>query len=343
LVSTYQAGKLIVVRSEGGRVNTHFRNFPTPMGLALHGDRLAIGTRTQILEYQNQAAVVPRLPPAARPHDACFVPRVAHTTGNIGGHELAYIGGQLWAVNTRFSCICTLAGDASFVPKWRPPFITGLAPEDRCHLNALGVRDGAVRYVTSLGDTDDPAGWRPRKATSGVLLEVPSGRAISRGLSMPHSPRWYADRLWVLESGAGSLSVVDEVTGQLTHVALLPGFTRGLDFVGPFAFVGLSQVRETAIFSGIPITERLKVEDRACGMWVVDVRTGQTVAFLQFESGVQEVFAIQILPNILYPEILNEEADEKTDILADSFVLPDASMADVQPVRVAGANADVVK
>ena len=102
LVSTYQAGKLIVVRSEGGRVNTHFRNFQTPMGLALHRDRLAIGTRTQVLVYQNQPAVAPRLPAAARSHDACFVPRTAHTTGNIGGHELAFIDGTLWAVNTRF-------------------------------------------------------------------------------------------------------------------------------------------------------------------------------------------------------------------------------------------------
>jgi uncharacterized protein (TIGR03032 family) len=357
LVSTYQAGKLIAVRSEGGRVNTHFRNFETPMGLALDRDRLAIGTRMQILQYQNQPDVARKLPPAARPHDACFVPRSAHTTGNIGGHELAYIGGELWAVNTRFSCLCTLAADASFVPRWRPPFISGLSPEDRCHLNALGVRDGAIRYVTALGETDDPGGWRANKATGGVLLEIPNpksqisraglefrisnlGITICRGLSMPHSPRWHADRLWVLESGAGSLSVVDESTGRLDHITLLPGFTRGLDFVGPYAFVGLSQVRESAVFSGIPITDRLPVEERACGLWVVDVRTGQTVAFLRFEAGVQEVFAVQVLPNIRYPEILTEEADKEINILADSFVLPDNVMADVQPVRVPKADAE---
>jgi uncharacterized protein (TIGR03032 family) len=154
---------------------------------------------------------------------------------------------------------------------------------------------------------------------------------------MPHSPRWYGGRLWVLESGAGSLSVVDEATGRLDHVALLPGFTRGLDFVGPYAFVGLSQVRETAVFSGIPITERLPVEDRACGLWVVDVRTGQTVAFLRFEAGVQEVFAVQVLPGIRYPELLTaEDADAETEeLLANAFVLPDAAMADVQPIRSA--------
>ena len=286
-----------------------------------------------MLQFQNQPDVARRLPPGAREHDACFVPRLAHTTGNIGGHELAFIDGELWAVNTRFSCLCSFSADASFVPRWRPPFVSGLAPEDRCHLNALGVRDGAIRYVTALGETDEPAGWREKKASGGVLMEVPSGRDISRGLSMPHSPRWHLGRLWVLESGAGSLSVVDEMTGRLDHVALLPGFTRGLDFLGPYAFVGLSQVRESAVFSGIPITERLPVEERMCGLWVVDVRTGQTTAFLRFESGVQEIFAVQVLPNIRYPEILTEEADTEAKLLPDSFVLPAASMKDVQAAR----------
>jgi uncharacterized protein (TIGR03032 family) len=339
LVSTYQAGKLITVRPEGAKANTHFRDFQTPMGLALKQDRLAMGTKTQVLQFQNQSDVASKLPPAGRPHDACFVPRMSHTTGNIGVHELAYVGDELWAVNTRFSCLCTFAADASFVPRWRPPFVTGLSPEDRCHLNAFGTRDGVIRYATALGETDEPGGWRANKAHGGVLMEVPSGRAIARGLSMPHSPRWYGGRLWVLESGAGSLSVVDEQTGQLTHVALLPGFTRGLDFFGAYAFIGLSQVRESAVFSGIPITDRLPVEERMCGMWIVDVRSGQTVAFLRFESGVQEVFAVQVLPSIRYPEILTgRDGKELDELVEHAYVLPEAAMKDVQPVRVAAAD-----
>ena len=46
----------------------------------------------------------------------------------------------------------------------------------------------------------------------------------------------------------------------------MPGFTRGLDFAGGLAFVGLSQVRESAVFSGIPITERLAEHERTCGV-----------------------------------------------------------------------------
>jgi uncharacterized protein (TIGR03032 family) len=81
---------------------------------------------------------------------------------------------------------------------------------------------------------------------------------------MPHSPRWYQGKLWVLESGQGGLAVVDLQRGRWETVAQVPGFTRGLDFWGPLAFIGLSQVRESAVFSGIPLVERLK--ERTCGV-----------------------------------------------------------------------------
>jgi uncharacterized protein (TIGR03032 family) len=229
-------------------------------------------------------------------------------------------------VNTRFSCLATRAVNHSFVPCWRPPFISELAPEDRCHLNGLGVRDGRVRYVTALGTSDCPAGWRENKRSGGVLLDVPSGEVIVRGLSMPHSPRWYDGRLWVLDSGNGRLAVVDEASGRLETVAELPGFTRGLDFIGRYAFVGLSQVRESAVFSGIAIAERPPAE-RCCGVWVVDIVTGRTVAFVQFEDAVQEIFAVQALPGRRFPDVVND----KPALLADAFVLPEMALADVRP------------
>jgi uncharacterized protein (TIGR03032 family) len=326
LVSTYQAGKLIVVRSDAGVANTHFRNFQVPMGLAFDRGRLAVGTRAAVWEFRDQPAAADKLDPPGR-HDACFLPRAAHYTGHIAIHEVAFgSDNELWAVNTRFSCLCTFDREHSFVPRWRPPFVTALTPEDRCHLNGLAMVDGRPQYVTALAATDTPGGWRENKARGGVLLEVPSGRVVVSGLSMPHSPRWHDGRLWFLESGAGTLSTCDPTTGRTEVVAHVPGFTRGLDFVGPLAFVGLSQVRETAVFSGIPITERLPVEERSCGMWVVDTRAGQTVAFLRFEAGVQEVFAVQALPGVRFPELLNEEQDET---VANSFVLPDEALADV--------------
>lgn len=327
LISTYQAGKLIVARVDDGKINTHFRSFHTPMGMAIQNNRLAIGTFVHVWEMVNQPDVAAKLKPEGK-HDACYLPRYQHCTGNIGIHEIAYDdAGDLWIVNTRFSCLAKLRRDASFEPVWRPRFISGLASEDRCHLNGLGMVNGKPKFVTALGETNTNAGWRKNKARGGVIMDVPSGEFVTRGLSMPHSPRWYDNRLWVLESGAGHLSLVDQNSGKLTAVAEVPGFTRGIDFLGPFAFIGLSQVRESAVFSGIPITERLpKPEDRSCGVWVVDLRNGQTVGFLRFEEGVQEIFSVLVVRHT-FPEVLNEETDEN---IANSFMLPDEVMSQVE-------------
>jgi uncharacterized protein (TIGR03032 family) len=302
------------------------------MGLALRGDRLAIGTSMQIWEYRDVPAVAAKLPGEVR-HDACFLPRRCHVTGNVQVHEMAWGeagSDDLWFVNTRFSCLCTLDPSASFTPRWRPPFVTELEPTDRCHLNGLAMEGGRPRYATALGDTDHAAGWRANKAKGGVLMEVPSGEVVARGLSMPHSPRLHGGKLWVCESGAGTLGVVEPSSGKYQAVASAPGFTRGLDFAGGLAFVGLSQVRESAVFSGIPITERLEASERTCGVCAVDLASGNVVALLRFESAVQEVFAVQVLPGKRYPDLINDDAK----LLENSFVLPDEALRDVPaPLR----------
>lgn len=323
VVSTYQAGKVILVRADGDQLNTHFRHFRRPMGLAANATRMAIGEAYQLTELYNMAAVAPQIEPQGK-HDACYIPRNIHITGDIDIHEMAWAKDELWVVNTRFSCLCTLENTYSFAPRWRPPFVTGYAAEDRCHLNGLAVVDDRPKYVTALAATNTPQGWREHKAKGGILMDVEANEVICEGLSMPHSPRWYGDRLWVLESGNGSVSTVDLQTGELTTVVELPGFTRGLDFYGPLAFVGLSQVRESAVFSGIPLTDRL--EERICGVWVVHINTGEIIGFLRFEEAVQEIFAVAVLPQTCFPEIL--EDDEKT--LASSYALPDECLAEVE-------------
>jgi uncharacterized protein (TIGR03032 family) len=289
------------------------------MGLAYDPEtgRLAVGTRHEVWHFFNEPAVAPKVPPSSR-HDAAFLPRKCHISGDIRIHEIGWAGGDLWAVNTRFSCLCTFDELHSFVPRWRPPFISVLAAEDRCHLNGMAIVEGRVKYVSCLGRTDTSGGWRENKRDGGCLLDVPSGEPLLTGLCMPHSPRRYAGRDWILESGIGALSVADLGAGRTEVVAKLPGFTRGLDFCRNIAFVGLSQVRETAVFSGIPVA----AEERSCGVWAVDIRTGQIVAFLRFEGIVQEIFAVQVLPRILYPDLINESGE----LLDGSFVLPDSEV-----------------
>src|SRR5262249_36954582 len=79
LVSTYQAGKLVILRADGGVLNTHFRNFTQLMGLAVGGGRLACGTAQEIMEFHDVPAVARKLDPSGK-HDACFLPRTVHYT-----------------------------------------------------------------------------------------------------------------------------------------------------------------------------------------------------------------------------------------------------------------------
>ena len=321
-VSTYQAGKLVILRPDGNSINTHFRTFNRPMGMAADRQRLMLGALMEIVEFRNMPDVARRLHDPPR-HDAVYMARRGHITGAIDIHEMAWdADGAIWFVNTAFSCLCTLDTKSSFVPRWRPKFVSHYAPEDRCHLNGLAMRNGIPRYVTALGETNTPEGWRANKRDGGMLIDVTTNRVIARGLSMPHSPRWYDNRLWVLESGRGSLCAIDPKTGVKTDVARVPGFCRGLDFIGPVAFIGLSQLRGTTPFTDIPITD--DNADRLSGVWAVHLPTGRTIAFLKFTGGVQEIFAVQAVPGVMFPEIVHEG-----DLLGSSYALPDKALKEV--------------
>jgi uncharacterized protein (TIGR03032 family) len=320
LVSTYQAGKLFVVGVRQGELALSFHNFEKAMGVAVKRDRIAVGTRNQIWSLRSAPDIAAQLKPAGR-RDGCFLARSSHFTGDIHAHELAWSSPhsqplspkgrgepetELWVVNTLFSCLCTLHDDYSFVPRWRPPFISALAAEDRCHLNGLALTEGergvlVPGYVTALGETDTAAGWRPNKAMGGCLIDVPSGQTVARGFAMPHSPRVHQGRVWLLDSGTGRLVIVDPANGAVQAVTELPGYTRGLAFHDSFAFVGLSKIRETSTFGGMPIAERR--EELRCGVGIVDLRTGRLVAHLEFQSGLEEIFAVQVLPGMRSPAL----------------------------------------
>jgi uncharacterized protein (TIGR03032 family) len=332
LVSTYQAGKLFVVGAQQGSLALSFHNFEQTMGIAVDRDRVAVGTRNQVWTLRSAPEIAPRLQPAGR-YDACFLARASHFTGDIHGHELVWAGGELWLVNTLFSCLCTLHDDFSFVPRWRPPFITALAPEDRCHLNglALGADErGALtpQYVTALAETDTPEGWRPNKTTSGCLIHVPSGATVARGFAMPHSPRVRHGRVWLLDSGKGRLLIVDPATNGVQVVAELPGYPRGLAFHESFAFVGLSKIRETSTFGGMPIADRRA--ELKCGIAIVDLRSGRLVAHLELHSGVEEIFAVEVLPGIRFPAVSGPYPE--ADGVPTVWNAPDASRTDFQSV-----------
>jgi uncharacterized protein (TIGR03032 family) len=300
LVSTYQAGKVVTVGTCKGELTLAYHNFERAMGLAVKHDGIGVGARAQVWFLRSAADLAAQIEPPGR-HDACFLTRSSHFTGEIQAHELAWAGEELWLVNTAFSCLCTLDGRHSFVPRWRPPFITSLAAEDRCHLNGMAMADGAPKYVTALAETDTPQGWRPNKVTSGCLIDVASGQTVARGFAMPHSPRVHRGRVWLLHSGVGQLVRVDPASGKVQTVTELPGYTRGLALYDCFAFDGLSKIRETSTFGGMPIA--LRRPELKCGVGAVDLGTGRLVAHVEFMTGVEEIFDVQVLPGACCPAL----------------------------------------
>jgi len=314
-VSTYQAGKLAVFRAHGDRLTMLLRTFDKAMGFAIDQQRLTLGTRYQVWQLPNEMILAPKIEPKGE-HDACYVPRSSHVTGYIDIHEVAW--GQedeLWIVNTHFSCLCTLDPQYSFVPRWRPPFISEIKRNDRCHLNGLAMVDGKPKYVTAFAETDTSEGWREQKRDGGCVIDVPANQVVARGFSMPHSPRVVDGQLWLLDSGNGRLVKVDVQTGKSEVVAELPGYTRGLAFCGPYALVGLSKIREKAVFGGVRIEET--VPDRKCGVWVIDTRSGQTAGFIEFEWTIDEVFDVQVLPGIHNPAVIgfNKETIQRACVI----------------------------
>jgi len=324
LISTYQAGQLVMVRPQGQSVNTHFMAVQRPMGIALRDNEFALGGQSSISIFRNLPAVGAKAG-QGNAVDACYLLRRSFNTGAIDIHEMGYDrDDQLWFVNTKMSCLATLADDFSFLPRWRPPFISAYELSDRCHLNGLGFRDGKPRYVSMLGASDEPGGWRSNKISGGQIMDIDSNEVLVAGLCMPHSPHWYRDRLYFLSSGSGQLmSVIPGRTPEV--VAEVPGFARGLDFIDRYALVGLSQIRESSTFAGLPLTR--KVQERKSGVWVVDLETGEIVAFLVFTGNVQEVFDVKVLPH-RYAAVL----EPNSPLIASSYELPTEVLNNLAPV-----------
>ena len=106
LVSTYQAGKVVVVQARGEELLITYHNFDRPMGLAISPEQVAVGTTNQIWFIVSS----PQIARAAGQFDCALLARGSHFTGDMHGHEMEWAGRELWVVNTLFSCLCTIAG-----------------------------------------------------------------------------------------------------------------------------------------------------------------------------------------------------------------------------------------
>jgi uncharacterized protein (TIGR03032 family) len=310
-LTTYQSSKVlfVFVDRQSRKLSVFERTIERPMGLAARDGRLAVASLYQIYTFVD--AIEPGGPTG--PKDAVFVPQISHFTGDLDAHDLAYdADGRLVFVNTLFSCLATVSETHSFRPLWKPPFISRLAAEDRCHLNGMAMRDGRAAFVTAVGRGDVADSWRDVRRDGGVVIDVATGEIVCAGLSMPHSPRWHQGRLFVLNSGTGEFGAVDPEAGRFNPVAFVPGYARGLAFVGDHAVIGLSAPRQNRTFEGLALQERLDDQGmrHRCGLQVVDLRSGDVVHWLTFEGVVTELYDVTILPGVRAPSMIGFRTDE---------------------------------
>ncbi|HEX5757361.1 MAG TPA: TIGR03032 family protein, partial [Arenimonas sp.] len=249
--------------------------------------------------------------------DRCYVPRNAQTIGDLDIHELGIrSNGRVVFVNTKYSCLAELSLTHNFKPIWKPPFISKLAPEDRCHLNGLAMRDGEPRYVTAVCKSDSVDGWRDRRQDGGVVIDVQTNEIVCEGLSMPHSPRWADGRLWVLNAGTGYLGWVDFEKKAFVPHTFCPGFLRGLSIHGNVAAVGLSKPRNKR-FEGLQLDEELQKRDADpwCGVQIVSLTSGDVLQWIRFEGDITELFDISFLPGVRNPMMVGLRTPEIRELI----------------------------
>lgn len=318
--STYQGGKIFFIGLKAnGKLAIFERSFQRCMGLHATEKTIWLSSLYQIWRLEN--ILEPRQ--LQNGYDCLYVPQMSYITGDLDIHDLT-IGNwqdgiieQPIFVNTLFNCLATVSPSHSFTPLWKPPFISRLAAEDRCHLNGLAMLDRKPKYVTLVGKSDVADGWRDRRTDGGCVIDVESNDTVVSGLSMPHSPRWYREKLWLLNAGTGEFGYADLDRGKFVPVAFCPGYLRGLAFAGDYAIVGLSKPRENRTFTGLPLDERLT--DRGvkpfCGIAIVDLRTGNCVHSLQVEGVIAELYDVAIIPQRRCPMAIGIKNDEIRRIL----------------------------
>ena len=302
-ISTYQAGKVIFISPKNKNELIQLpRTFDKAMGIALDGNKMAIACKDEVIVLVNSQELASHYPRKANTYDALFMPRATYYTGALDIHDLDWGNGALYAVNTSFSCLIKIDDNFSFTPIWKPPFISQLASEDRCHLNGMVMRNGIPKYVTAFNRGNSPQSWRPKVSQSGVIIDVPSGEIVAQNLPMPHSPRWINEQLYVLLSATGELVKVDVKTGKYEVVIRLNAFVRGLARWGDYIFIGLSKLRQnSSTFAHLPIAKKAL----HAGIAVVHLPTGAYVGEIKYQMSVDEIYDVQIMPNWLRPNILN--------------------------------------
>ncbi len=307
-ITTYQAGKVLFLNPKNNeQLQLVRRNFQKPMGMAMEGDKLAVACKEDLVVLRNSPDLAAHYIMKPGFYDALFMPRATYYTGTVDIHDIEWgKDGELWGVNTSFSCLCTIDDNYSFEPKWQPSFISELVHEDRCHLNGLVLKNGVPKYVTALGKSNTRSGWRDNIVEGGILIDVESNEIICDGLAMPHSPCLHNGKLYMVLSASGEFVEIDLKTKKKIVIKDLGGFCRGLSIEGDYAFIGMSKLRKnSSTFAKLSFAEKANFS----GVKVVHIPTKSIVGEVEFLTSVEEIYDVKVLSGMRMPSIMNAQKE----------------------------------
>jgi uncharacterized protein (TIGR03032 family) len=314
LITTYQAGKLIVIGSSNGEELYQTPvSLKKPMGIALKDNKMAIACFDELRFFSSNENIHEVINHSVEGnYDIGFAQRATYFTGNLDIHDIEFGEGILWGVNTMMSCIGIYDINFSFRPKWKPKFISDIIPEDRCHLNGMAMENQLPKYVTALGKSDKKQGWRDDKMNGGILMKVPEGDILLEGLSMPHSPRLIGGDLYFLESGRGTLNCYHTEEKKVEKVFDFQCFVRGMDVIGNVLVIGKSKIRSTnKDFNDLNISKNSK----SGGLILFDLLEKAIVGEIDYNNTVEEIYDVKVLENVKNPAILTDEFELNQEII----------------------------
>ena len=314
-LTTGASGRLVLVGAGAeGKLSLFLRSFDGAFGLHGNGQTLLMASAFQIWRFEN--AVAPGK--SASGYDKLFVPRLAHTTGDVRAGDVAFAAdGTILFANTLFSCVAAASAEFSFTPVWRPPFVTRIVPEDRCHLTGFALEDGLLRFVSMAAAADEPRGWERGIAGAGLVMDAANDAVVAEGLALPVAPRLREGRLWLDEAASGLFGLIHLGTGTFEEVAFCPGWLSGLAFVDGFAVVATSTARGGRGLGGLPLernleTYRAKAQTALC---VVDLASGEVAHWMRFD-GLAEIRDVALLAETVRPAALGLAGEDIRRVLS---------------------------
>jgi len=313
--STYPNSRLMLLGVDSsGRISGLEQVFHGVMGLYATTERIYLGSRYEIWQLDNVLA--PRQLYSGC--DKLYIPRISYTTGDLNIHDLALEAesSRIVFISSLLNCLATVSDRHSCIPLWKPPFISQLINEDRCHLNGLAMVNGKPRYVTLYGLSDIGGGWREHSQSGGCVIDIISNEVIASGLSLPHSPRFAGGKLWLLNAGTGEFGYIELKSGKFQPLVFCPGFLRGLAFYGDYTILGLSQP-DRKPYSGLKLDETLVSQNTQpfCGLLVIDLKTGTVAHSLHIIGEVTQIYDVQVLPSVRCPQALGLNTKEIQQII----------------------------